>query len=142
MADQLLDQIDFSRYQRWLNRSLGYDCPIKVLGAAGEPVRGCGSDADAELGRLVAQASAAANGGVQRLDIDAKSTLLYRRLAIGACPMRLPSTAGTAASISRRCRGAARCRSQRRNPARRAAPARRRHRRCSPTPALPPHREP
>lgn len=88
MADQLLDQIDFSRYQRWFNRSLGYDCPIKVLGAAGEPVWGCSSDADAELGRLVAQASAAASGAVQRLDIDAKSTLLYRRLTVGASGVR------------------------------------------------------
>ena len=41
MADQLLAQIDFSRYQRWFDRALGYACPIKVLGAAGEPLWGC-----------------------------------------------------------------------------------------------------
>ena len=57
MADQLLRQIDFARYQRWFNRSLGYECPIRVLDAAGEPLWGCrsddGGDSDAELGRLV-----------------------------------------------------------------------------------------
>ena len=88
MADQLLDQIDFSRYQRWFNRSLGYDRPIKVLGAAGEPVWGCSGEADAALGLRVAQASGAGNGAVQRLDIDAKSTLLYRRLTVGASGVR------------------------------------------------------
>ena len=88
MADQLLDQIDFPRYQRWFNRSLGYDCPIKVLGAAGEPVWGCSGEADAALGLRVAQASGAGNGAVQRLDIDAESTLLYRRLTVGASGVR------------------------------------------------------
>lgn len=88
MADQLLEHIDFSRYQRWLNRSLGYDCPIKVLGAAGEPVWGCSGEADAGLGRLIAQAPGAATGAVQRLDIDAKSTLLYRPLSVGSSGVR------------------------------------------------------
>jgi HD-GYP domain-containing protein (c-di-GMP phosphodiesterase class II) len=83
MADQLLGQIDFSRYQRWFNRSLGYECPIKVLGAAGEPFWGCSSESDAELGRLVAEASPKMNGaGVQRLDIDKHTTLLYRQLGL------------------------------------------------------------
>src|SRR5450759_523822 len=90
MAEQLLGQIDFSRYQRWFNRSLGYECPIKVLGAAGEPLWGCSSDSDAELGRLVAQASPKMmNGaGVQRLDIDAHTTLLYRQLGPGGSDLR------------------------------------------------------
>src|SRR5450830_1879689 len=89
MADQLLGQIDFSRYQRWFNRALGYECPIKVLGVAGEPVWGCESDSDAELGRLVAQASPNMNGaGVQRLDIDAHTTLLYRQLGLGGSDTR------------------------------------------------------
>src|SRR5450830_887556 len=90
MADQLLGQIDFSRYQRWFNRALGYECPIKVLGAAGEPLWGCSSsDSDAELGRLVAQASPKMNGaGVQRLDLDAHTTLLYRQLGLGGSDPR------------------------------------------------------
>lgn len=87
MADQLLGQIDFSRYQRWFNRALGYACPIKVLGAAGEPVWGCSNDGDAELGRLVAQASPKMNG-VQRLDIDAHRTILYRQLGLGGADLR------------------------------------------------------
>ena len=87
MADQLLGQIDFSRYQRWFNRALGYECPIKVLGVAGEPVWGCSSDSDAELGRLVAQASPMMNG-VQQLDIDTHTTLLYRKLGLGESDLR------------------------------------------------------
>lgn len=81
MADQILDQIDFSRYQRWFNRALGYACPIKVLGAAGEPLWGCNSNGDAELGRLVAQAPARMKG-VQRRFIDSDTTLLYRPLGL------------------------------------------------------------
>ena len=89
MADQLLSQIDFSRYQRWFNRALGYECPIKVLGAAGEPLLGGSSDRDAELGRLVARASPKMNGaGVQRLDIDARTTLLYRQFGLGGSDLR------------------------------------------------------
>lgn len=89
MADHFLGQIDFLRYQRWFNRSLGYECPIKVLGAAGEPLWGCESDSDAELGRLVARASPKMNGaGVQRLDIDAHTTLLYRQLGTGGSEPR------------------------------------------------------
>lgn len=94
MPDQLLGQIDFSRYQRWFNRSLGYACPIKVLGAAGEPLWGCDSDGDAEMGRLVAQAPPRTNG-VQRLDIDAHRTILYRKLGLGG-----PDPRGFAAVVA------------------------------------------
>ena len=84
MTDRLLGQIDFLRYQRWFNRCLGYECPIKVLGAAGKPVWGCSGDSDTDLGRLVAQAAPKLNGaGVRRLDIDAQTTLLYRQLSLG-----------------------------------------------------------
>ncbi len=96
MGDQLLGQIDFSRYQRWFNRSLGYDCPIKVLGAAGEPFWGCSGTGDTELGRRVAAAAPGTNGsGVQRLDIDAHSTLLYRQFGLGGSDLR-----GYAAAVS------------------------------------------
>jgi HD-GYP domain-containing protein (c-di-GMP phosphodiesterase class II) len=96
MADQLLGQIDFARYQRWFNRSLGYDCPIKVLGAAGEPFWGCSGDGDTALGLRVAAASPGMNGGgVQRLDIDAHSTLLYRPFGLGGSDLR-----GYAAAIA------------------------------------------
>src|SRR5688500_8361136 len=87
MADQLLGQIDFSRYQRWFNRSLGYDCPIKVLGAAGEPFWGCSGDGDTALGLRVA-AAAPGTSGVQRLDSDAQSTLLYRAFGLGGSDLR------------------------------------------------------
>jgi HD-GYP domain-containing protein (c-di-GMP phosphodiesterase class II) len=81
MADQLLRQIDFSRYQRWFNRALGYDCPIKMFGAAGEPLWGCSGEGDAGLGRLVAEASPKMDG-VQRIDIDAHTMLLYRQFGL------------------------------------------------------------
>jgi HD-GYP domain-containing protein (c-di-GMP phosphodiesterase class II) len=88
MVDDLLGQIDFSRYQRWFNRSLGYDCPIKVLGAAGEPYWGCAGAGDTELGRRVAEASKANGAGVQRLDVDANTTLLYRQFGLGGTDVR------------------------------------------------------
>ncbi len=89
MVDQLLGQIDFSRYQRWFDRSLGYGCPIKVLGASGEPHWGCGGNEDAEVGRRVAEASSGMNGGgVQRLELDADTTLLYRQFGVGGADRR------------------------------------------------------
>ena len=83
MADQVLQQIDFPRYQRWFDRTLGYGCPFKVLGAAGEPVWGCrsdeGGDGDLELGRLVAAQALGRMDGVRRLDFDAHTMVLYRQ---------------------------------------------------------------
>jgi HD-GYP domain-containing protein (c-di-GMP phosphodiesterase class II) len=87
MADQLLRQIDFSRYQRWFDRALGYACPIKVLGAAGDPIWGCSGEGDAELGRRVAEAAPKMKG-VQRLDIDTHTKLLYRQLGPGGAGAR------------------------------------------------------
>lgn len=81
MAYQILGQINFSRYQRWFNRCLGYECPIRILDAAGESVWGSTTDNDAVLGRLVAEASLNTNdGSVQPIDSDAQTTLLYRQL--------------------------------------------------------------
>ncbi|OIQ96177.1 cyclic di-GMP phosphodiesterase response regulator RpfG [mine drainage metagenome] len=101
MTDQLLRQIDFSRYQRWFDRSLGYACPIKVLGAAGNPFWGCNNDGDAELGRLVAQASRKTNG-VQRLDINAHTKVLYRQLGPGG-----PDPRGFAAVVANKLEASA-----------------------------------
>jgi HD-GYP domain-containing protein (c-di-GMP phosphodiesterase class II) len=79
MSDALLRQVDFPRYQRWFDRALGRACPLSVLGAAGEPLWGC--DADSEVPRLVAAASAKLNGaGIQRIDIDARKTILCREI--------------------------------------------------------------
>jgi HD-GYP domain-containing protein (c-di-GMP phosphodiesterase class II) len=84
-----------------LNRALGYECPIKVLGATGEPLWGCSGEGDAELGRLVAEASPKTNA-VQRLDIDARTTLLYRRLDRGG-----PDPRGYAAIVAKKCEASA-----------------------------------
>ncbi|MBC7803290.1 MAG: HD domain-containing protein [Candidatus Parcubacteria bacterium] len=82
MADGLLGQIDFPRYQRWFNRALGYECPLKVIGPQGEPLWGC-SEGDGEVGRRVAQAAPATNGSaIHRLDVDAQNTLLYRPIGV------------------------------------------------------------
>lgn len=82
MAEDLLAGIDFPRYQRWVGRMAGRDCPIEVFDASGKPVWGAGGAADGELARRLLDAPQEEGAGVRRLDLDAGQMLLYRPLHV------------------------------------------------------------
>ena len=88
MADALEARVDFPKYQRWMNRMLGRECPIKVFDTGGRLVFGEDAATDADLARRLMEAQA--DGSVvHRLDVDDGATVLYRALHVapnGAAP--------------------------------------------------------
>ncbi len=82
MPETALSEIDFSRYQRWLDRAVWHGRPIKVFNAAGKLLWGGDGATDADLGRRLVEAGAGVAAEFGRLDIDAGSTLLYRPLQL------------------------------------------------------------
>ena len=94
MPDDLLDRIDFPKYQRWVDRMAGGDCTLKVFDAAGKPFWGRRSPADGELARRLLEAPESDGAGVHRLELEAGQILLYRPLH-----MRHTGLAGWAAVI-------------------------------------------
>jgi len=80
MAESVLREIDFARYQRWFNLLVGHDCPIKIVDAEGAPVWGCEGAADAELGRRLAQAPRENGSGVNRMELAGDTAVFYRPL--------------------------------------------------------------
>jgi HD-GYP domain-containing protein (c-di-GMP phosphodiesterase class II) len=82
MAEPLETRVDFPKYQRWMNRMVGRDCPMKVFDAAGRLVWGEDAAGDADLAqRLLAAQSDGTN--VHRIDGENGATVLYRGLHIG-----------------------------------------------------------
>jgi len=82
MPEDLLGGIDFHRYQRWVARTAGGSCPIKVFDASGKPVWGETSPADGELARRMLEAPQKDGARVCRLELDAGNMLLYRPLHV------------------------------------------------------------
>jgi HD-GYP domain-containing protein (c-di-GMP phosphodiesterase class II) len=81
MASNVLRDIDFARYQRWLNRAIGADAAFMIFGPDGETFWGEGRSDTPATGRAIAAASVGAPG-LRRLGIDGGRTVLHRSLGI------------------------------------------------------------
>jgi HD-GYP domain-containing protein (c-di-GMP phosphodiesterase class II) len=79
MSDSTLQEIDFSRYQRWLNRAVGAEAAFMVFDKAGIPLWGENTPQAIELGLAIAAAGTDA-AGPHRHDLDAGKTALYQTL--------------------------------------------------------------
>lgn len=79
MADDVLQAIDFSRCQRWLNRAIGSEAAFMVFDRDGSPLWGDACPQATELGLAIAAAGNDA-AGLQRHDLDAGKTGLYQSL--------------------------------------------------------------
>lgn len=79
MPDNTIQKIDFSRYQRWLNRAVGAEAVLIVFDKAGTPLWGKDTPQAIELGLAIAAAGTDA-AGIHRHDLDASKTALYRAL--------------------------------------------------------------
>lgn len=77
MSDNTFQQIDFSRYQRWLNRAVGAKAAFMVFDNAGIPLWGKDIPQAIELGLAIAAAGTDA-AGPHRHDLDANKTALYQ----------------------------------------------------------------
>ncbi|MDP2695176.1 MAG: HD domain-containing phosphohydrolase [Gallionella sp.] len=78
MSANALQEIDFPRYQRWLNRTVGAEAAFMVFDKAGTPLWGKDAPQATELGLAIAAAGKDA-AGPHRHDLDAK-TALYQAL--------------------------------------------------------------
>jgi HD-GYP domain-containing protein (c-di-GMP phosphodiesterase class II) len=81
MSDNTLQEIDFSRYQRWLNRAVGAEAAFMVFDKAGIPLWGKDIPQAIELGLTIA-AAGTDTAGHHRHDLDANKTALYQALGI------------------------------------------------------------
>lgn len=79
MSVNTLQEIDFSRYQRWLNRAVGAEAAFMVFDKAGIPLWGENTPQAIELGLAIAAAGTDA-AGPHRHDLDANKTALYQTL--------------------------------------------------------------
>ncbi len=81
MSDQALREVDYSRYQRWLNRAVRSEAALMVFDKDGNPLWGGDTTQAKELGLAIAKAG---NGtaGLQRYDLDADKTALYQSLGL------------------------------------------------------------
>jgi HD-GYP domain-containing protein (c-di-GMP phosphodiesterase class II) len=83
VAEDPLGKIDFSRYQRWLERMAGRECAIKAFDAQGKSVRVPADPEDAELARRLLAAPKEEGAAVRRLDVEDGKIVLYRPLPLG-----------------------------------------------------------
>lgn len=79
MPDTTLTKIDFSRYQRWLNRAIDADVTFLVLNADGVPLWGHDTPQATALGKAIRGAGANA-AGLQRCDLEDNKSALYLSL--------------------------------------------------------------
>jgi HD-GYP domain-containing protein (c-di-GMP phosphodiesterase class II) len=81
MSRLTFDQIDFSRYQRWLNRAYGSDVTFIVLDKKCNPIWGQNYPQVDDIGQIIA-ASGIIDEGIHRHDLDLTKAILYQSL----CP--------------------------------------------------------
>lgn len=79
MHNQIFEQIDFSRYQRWVNRAVDTEVALMVFDKTGSPVWGTEVENASELGLTIVSAGNEGSG-MRRLDIDKNTTALYQSL--------------------------------------------------------------
>lgn len=81
MANLLLQELEFARYQRWLNRAAGAEANFMVFDKDGLVLWGEAHPKAAELGQLIAKASSTLSG-LNRHNLDADKTALYQSLMV------------------------------------------------------------
>jgi HD-GYP domain-containing protein (c-di-GMP phosphodiesterase class II) len=84
MNNHIFEQIDFARYQRWINRVAGNEITLIVIDKDGAPVW----NAEAPQAHTLASAIVAAgnvDAGMHRHDLDHQKTALYQSLGITSC---------------------------------------------------------
>ena len=81
MSSAQLRQIDFARYQRWLNRAVGAPAPLLIFDQRGECVWGEKLSWAAELGRRIATVGPCPEGFC-RVDLTAEKTALHQALGV------------------------------------------------------------
>lgn len=79
MSNPTFDQIDFPRYQRWLNRAAGSEIAFMVFDKAGSPLWGNDNPQANEIGRVITE-TGNADEGMHRHDLDSRKTVLYQSL--------------------------------------------------------------
>ncbi len=79
MSDEIFGEIDFPRYQRWLNRSAGSEVALMVFNKAGVTLWGEDTAQAAKIGLAIVAAGTEA-AGLHRHDVDAGKTALYQSL--------------------------------------------------------------
>ncbi len=77
MANTTLLEIDFPKYQRWLNRAVGNEVPFMVFDNEGSPIWGADIPQAESLGRDIAAKDNEASG-LQRHDLKKTHTALYQ----------------------------------------------------------------
>ncbi len=81
MSDQIFSQIDFPRYQRWLNRAVGSEIILVVFDKAGNPLWGGDHPQAQALGTAIAS-SGNVEAGLHRHDLGSSKTALYQSLGV------------------------------------------------------------
>jgi HD-GYP domain-containing protein (c-di-GMP phosphodiesterase class II) len=79
MTEPLTSHVDFPKYQRWMSRMMGRDCPLKIFDASGGVVWGEQADKDGELARRLVEAGRDGSS-VHILDMQNGEAVLYRAL--------------------------------------------------------------
>lgn len=79
MSDEAFNEIDFSRYQRWLNRAAGSEVALMVFNKSGIALWGADTDQATKIGLAIVAAGMGA-AGLHRHDVDAGKTALYQSL--------------------------------------------------------------
>jgi len=79
MPSNNLIEIDFSRYQRWLNRAVGSEASFMVFDKDGAPLWGADNPLAVDLGQAIASANNEA-AGLHRHNIGASKVALYQPL--------------------------------------------------------------
>ena len=81
MSSPHLQEIDFSRHQRWLNRATGASAAFIVFAADGQPLWGAEHPSAQALGLALATTGSDA-AGLNRHDLDTDKTALYHSLGL------------------------------------------------------------
>ncbi len=80
MLNHCFQEIDFARYQRWLDRAMGVKTPFMVCDRDGLVVWNDGVSKATELGLSISTGDDKEQSGVCRLDLDDRSTALHQSL--------------------------------------------------------------
>jgi len=79
MPNPIFEQIDFARYQRWINRAAGAEITLIIVDRDGVPIWNAEAPQSAELGVAIV-ASGNTDVGMHRYDFANRKTALYQSL--------------------------------------------------------------
>jgi HD-GYP domain-containing protein (c-di-GMP phosphodiesterase class II) len=84
MSNQVFEQIDIARYQRWINRAAGAEITMVIYDKDGAPIWNATAPEAATLGATIA-AKANVDAGMHRHDLENGKTALYQSLGFTSC---------------------------------------------------------